>query len=147
MFARSDAEAATNGAKNGAVSREVADRIIAQVVKALDRRLPRISFKVVETLNGLPSHIRGNADTQKVREARRVDHEVTGYAVLSSYQAANEVEETVFHALYGHAGLSELYNNSITDNLDDLYTLVEDVKGWRSAALPYFVASRLARRI
>lgn len=121
VFARSDAEAAANGAENGAVSREVADRIIGRVVNALGGRLPGISFKVVDTFDGLPAHIRGDADTQEVRNPRGVYHEGVVYLILAGNKSAKQFEETVFHELHGHAGLDKLYGNGITKALDDVF--------------------------
>jgi len=101
VFARSDAKAAANGAKDGTVSREVADRIIGRVVKVQDGRLPGISFKVVDTLDGLPAHIQGDANLQEVRNPRAVYHEGIVYLIFAANESAKDLKETVFHQLNG----------------------------------------------
>jgi hypothetical protein len=101
--ARSNAKAAADGAKDGAVSREIAEGMIARVADRLSSRLPGVLFQVVKAPESLPKAICVDATKEKVRNSRGVYYDSFAYLVLSSHKTAKEVEETVFHELYGHA--------------------------------------------
>lgn len=75
MFKPADAKAAADGTENGAVSRQVADSVIGQVLKALGGKVTGILFQVVETPGSLQEDIRADAAAQKVRNPRGVYHE------------------------------------------------------------------------
>ena len=125
-LAGANTEAAADGAKNGFVSRQVADSVTARVVKAPGGKLPSISFQIVETAESLPEPIRAYAAAQKVRKPRGVCSEGVVQMVLSSHMSAKEVKKTVFHELHGHAGLDKLYVNTITRRSTTFWTLSGD---------------------
>jgi hypothetical protein len=119
LLRRTDSETATNRAEDGAaVTEEVANRVVARVVKAMGGRIPGVTFDIVETFESLPAHIQADATEQEARDAKGVCHGGVVYVVRDAHKTAKDFEKTVFDELHGHVGLNKLYGNGIIQKLD-----------------------------
>ena len=130
-----------DGAKNGtSISQADADHTVGRVLAGLKGRVQGVTITTVENFAGLPSEILQDAQSQGV------DGGVLGayldgriYLVRGEHATTESFEETIFHELYGHAGLNKVFGANITTALDQLYRNVGGLKGLEKIAAQYNV--------
>lgn len=115
------ASAVQNGNVVGAVTQRDADEAIGNALRGIARGVQGIKFHVVLTFSALPADVLAEAVRQNVTRAKGLFDNGNVYLILDAHATPEQLQETVFHELYGHASLQKLFGRHATTSLDTLY--------------------------
>lgn len=113
--------AVQNGNVVGPITQRDANEAIGHALRSIEKGVQGIEFNVVPTFSALPADVLEEAARQNVTKAKGLFWKGVVHVVLDAHATKEELQETVFHELYGHAGLQKLFGKHATTMLDQLY--------------------------
>jgi hypothetical protein len=93
--------AVNNGHVMEAVTKRDADEAIGNAL----RGIKGVRFDIVRSFSDPPPEVLGEAPRRKVARAKDPFRNSTVHFILDTHAITQELQETVFYELYGHAGL------------------------------------------
>ena len=105
----------------GTVTQGDADQAISNAFRCIARGVQGIEFHVVPTFSALQADVLAEATEQKVTAAKGVFSNGRVFLILDSRTTQQELQETVFHELYGYTGVQKLFGQHATTMLDQHY--------------------------
>lgn len=87
-----------------------ADKTIGAALAHLESGVQGVKFATVQSFGDLPAEILHEAKSDGIDGGvKGAFHDGTVYLVLDANKSPEELQKTVFHELYGHAGLQKLF--------------------------------------
>lgn len=121
-------------ADNVAVSSASAKKIVSRFVAGLSDSAAD-NVVITSTYDDLPQSIKDAAKAQGAEyQVKGVFHKGKTYVVLDQHSSEVDMETTLFHEVYGHQGISQLFGKDITKKLNALFVLNGGLKGLRDTA-------------
>jgi hypothetical protein len=122
------------GANNVAVSSASAKKVVSRFVAGLSDSAAD-NVVITSTYDDLPQSIKDAAKAQGAEyQVKGVFHKGKTYVVLDQHSSEVDMETTLFHEVYGHQGISQLFGKDITKKLNALFILNGGLKGVRDTA-------------
>ena len=121
-------------ADNVAVSSASAKKVVSRFVAGLSDSAAD-NVVITSTYDDLPQSIKDAAKAQGAEyQVKGVFHKGKTYVVLDQHSSEVDMETTLFHEVYGHQGISQLFGKDITKKLNALFVLNGGLKGLRDTA-------------
>lgn len=112
-----------------------ADKAIGTALSHLESGVQGVEFASVQSFGDLPTEILKQAERDGVSGGvKGVFHDGKVYLVLDANKSPEDLQNTVFHELYGHAGLQKLFGKNVTTQLDQLYRNIGGLDGLQAIA-------------
>lgn len=124
----------TSNTNTSAVSRSNANEIVGRFLKGLSSA-GKNYVSVVSSYDDLPTDIKDAAKAQGAEyQVKGVFHKGKVHVVLDQHTSGLDMETTLFHEVYGHLGVKNLFGNDVTKKLNELFIANGVLKGLRATA-------------
>lgn len=112
----------------GLINVPTAKSTIARLTATL---VTKPSTSVVQSFNDLPSEVQEQARNQDAdeRNTKGMFHNGTLYVVAGNHSTMEDLEQTIFHELYGHFGMRQLLGPNFIQKMNGIFASMGGIEG------------------